>query len=222
MVAKIPLNGAGITLEQYQKYTMIADDEDKEFVGHKTLNIFLDIPMNEVRSIPQAQAEELIKDITDSMDEMPPLDYTFEFNGTTYGFIPDLEELTLGEYIDLEEYLVKPAEWHKAAAVLFRPVKDKVGKMYNIEPYRGSKGDHQIMKSLPASQFVNATLFFYRLSSHLLVHSAIYLEKLSKRMKEKGSLTSHLRDSLAKGGDGSGRYTRLAEVMRQTLEKVLK
>ena len=122
MIKKIPLNGAGITLEQYQKYTMIADDDDKEFVGHKMLNIFLDIPMNEVRSIPQAQAEELIKDITDAMDEMPPLDYTFEFNGTTYGFIPDLEELTLGEYIDLEEYLVKPAEWHKAAAVLFRPV----------------------------------------------------------------------------------------------------
>ncbi len=222
MIKQIPLNGAGITLEQYQKYTMIADDEDKEFVGHKTLNIFLDVPMDEVRSIPQSQAEELIKDITDAMDEMPPLDYTFEFNGTTYGFIPDLEELTLGEYIDLEEYLVKPADWHKAAAVLFRPVKDKVGQMYNIEPYRGSKGDHQIMKSLPASQFVNATLFFYRLSSHLLAHSAIYLERLAKKMKEKGLLTSHLRDSLAKGGDGSELYTRLVGEMRQGFETVLK
>ena len=153
---------------------------------------------------------------------MPPLDYTFEFNGTTYGFIPDLEELTLGEYIDLEEYRVKPAEWHKAAAVLFRPVKDKVGNMYNIEPYKGSKGDHQIMKSLPASQFVNATLFFYRLSNHLLAHSAIYLERLNKRMKEKSSLISHLKDSLVKDGDGSERYTRLVGVMRQTFGKVLK
>lgn len=222
MIAQIPLNGAGITLEQYQKYTMIADDEDKDFVGHKMLNIFLDIPMSEVRSIPQSQADELIKDIVDAMDEMPPLEYTFEFNNTTYGFIPDLEELTLGEYIDLEEYLTKPSEWHKAAAVLFRPVKDKVGQMYNIEPYRGSKGDHEIMKSLPASQFVNATLFFYRLSSHLLVHSAIYLEKLSKKMKQENSLTSLLRGSLAKGGAGSDHYTRLVEEMQLNLEKALK
>ena len=57
MIAQIPLNGAGITLDQYQKYTMIADDEDKDFVGHKMLNIFLDIPMSEVRYIPQSQAD---------------------------------------------------------------------------------------------------------------------------------------------------------------------
>jgi uncharacterized membrane protein len=94
--------------------------------------------------------------------------------------------------------------------------------MYNIEPYRGSKGDHEIMKSLPASQFVNATLFFYRLSSHLLVHSAIYLEKLSKKMKQENSLTSLLKDSLAKGGVGSDHYTRLAEEMQLDLERALK
>ena len=94
--------------------------------------------------------------------------------------------------------------------------------MYNIEPYRGSKGDHEIMKSLPASQFVNATLFFYRLSSHLLVHSAIYLEKLSKKMKQENSLTSLLRGSLAKGGAGSDHYTRSVEVMQRNLEKALR
>lgn len=221
MNVEVPLNTKGMTLEQYQKYYLVADDEDKEFVGHKLLNIFLGVDMRDVRSIPQKEADALIKDIYDALDDVPPMEYTFTHKGIEFGFIPDFEAITLGEYIDLEDFLTKPNEWHKAAAVLFRPIKNKSGKLYNIQPYSGDRESQDFMKSLPASQFIGATVFFYRLSKHLLAHSATYLEQISKKLRE-SSKTSVLRDSSQSGGVGSPLYTRLRKEMQRSLEKLLK
>ena len=52
-----------------------------------------------------------------------------------YGFIPDLDEVSLGEYIDLDNNASKWEQMHVAMNVLYRPIKtSKVGK-YNIEEY---------------------------------------------------------------------------------------
>ena len=39
-----------------------------------------------------------------------------------FGFVPKLDELSFGEFIDLDKYLQDWDSMHKAMAVLFRPV----------------------------------------------------------------------------------------------------
>lgn len=220
MKVRVPLDASQITLEQYQRYIQILDDSDAEFVGHKKLSIFLGVEMKDVLSIPQSQAEGLIKDIDDMLDEVPAMEYVFEHDGVSYGFIPDLEALTLGEYVDLEEYIQNPKDWHKAAAVLFRPIRKRVGDMYSIDPYIGDSASHSTAKSMPANQFINATLFFYRLSSHLSISSRSFLVKVLEKL-DKSKLTTQLRDSLENVGDGSMQYTSWATEMRRSLSKLL-
>lgn len=221
MKIKIPQTTHDITIEQYAKYNMVADDQDKDFVGHKMLSIFLNISMRDALNMEQSVAEETIKDLNDMLDTQED---TFEFthNGVEYGFIPDLEQITLGEYVDIEDYIMDAKSWTKAMAVLFRPIKQRIGDLYDIEPYVGDKRSQETAKSFPASAFITATVFFYSLSKQLWVNSAFYLGKLlnSQQMKDLRTLAS--KDNSESGGDGLTLSTHLVTEMQRSLNKLLK
>ena len=221
MKIKIPQTTHDITVEQYAKYNMIADDQDKEFVGHKMLSIFLNISMKDALNMEQSVAEETIKDLNDMLDTQED---TFEFthNGVEYAFIPDLEQITLGEYVDLEDYIVNAKDWTKAMAVLFRPVKQRIKDLYDIEPYIGDKRSQETAKDFPASAFITSTVFFYSLSKQLWVNSAFYLGKLlnSQQMKDLRTIAS--KDNSQSDGDGLTLSTHLVTEMRRSLNKLLK
>lgn len=221
MKVSIPQNTHEITVEQYSKYNLIANDSDKEFVGHKMLSIFLGISMKDALNMEQATAEEVIKDLNDMLDTQEET-FTFKHKGIEYGFIPDLEQITLGEYVDLEDYIQNAKDWHKAMAVMFRPVSQRIRDLYDIEPYTGDKRSQETAKDFPASAFITATVFFYNLSKLLWVNSAFYLGKLlsSKEMENFRTLAS--KDSSQNDGDGSTLSTRLVTEMRRSLNKLLK
>ena len=63
---------------------------------------------------------------------------TFKLNENEFGFIPKLDEMSFGEYIDLDNYLSEWENMHKAMTVLFRPIKYKKKDKYLIEDYEGS------------------------------------------------------------------------------------
>lgn len=221
MKIKIPQTTHDITIDQYAKYTMIADDQDKEFVGHKMLSIFLNISMRDALNMEQSVAEEVIKDLNDMLDTQED---TFEFthNGVEYGFIPDLEQISLGEYVDIEDYILNAKDWTKAMAVLFRPIKQRIGDLYDIEPYAGDKRSQETAKDFPASAFITATVFFYSLSKQLWVNSAFYLGKLLKSKEMQSLKTIVSRDNSQDGGAGLTLSTLLVKEMRQSLNKLLK
>ena len=85
---------------------------------------------------------------------------TFELHGTRYGFVPNWDEFTAGEWIDAEqlcEDFWKNA--HKVMALLFRPVTRSVGDRYMIEAYT-AKEDPTPFLDMPADQVAGALLFF--------------------------------------------------------------
>jgi hypothetical protein len=63
-----------------------------------------------------------------------------EVNGKRYGFQKDLNELTLGEWIDLESFVTSSPidNLHKITAILYRPVIDEGDEFfsYKIKPYK--------------------------------------------------------------------------------------
>jgi len=93
---------------------------------------------------------------------------TFELNGTRYGFIPNWDEFTAGEWIDAEQLcgdFWKNA--HKVMALLFRPVTREWGNRYEIEPYT-AKEDAEAFLDMPADQVAGALLFFSTTKNELL------------------------------------------------------
>ena len=50
-------------------------------------------------------AEDIVKTISDMFNEKPALVKKFKIGKTEYGFHPELDSLTLGEYIDLDTFI---------------------------------------------------------------------------------------------------------------------
>ena len=135
MQISIPTTIDDITLEEFQKFSVInTEDQDDEFKLHKTIEIFCNVDLQTVAKFPVKDAEEIAADIMAVLEAEPKFEQFFDFNGVKYGFIPALEDMSLGEYIDLEDGLKDVKEFHKAAAVMFRPVTKTFGKLYTVEP----------------------------------------------------------------------------------------
>ena len=93
---------------------------------------------------------------------------TITLEGKEYGFIPDWNEFTLGEWIDVEEYCKDFwGNTHKILAVLYREVHRSQGDAYTIKPYT-AKEDTEIFKQLPANIFGGSMVFFLTSRQRLL------------------------------------------------------
>lgn len=114
------------------------------------------------------------------------------------GFVPNLNELTFGEYIDLDSRctdVFKDGKINGQAAlkmmcILYRPIKAKFGKYYDIEPYNPNnirKYESEVMQ-LTLDHVMNVLVFFSNLEIELYNSSLDYLAKeiteIVKEMKE--------------------------------------
>ena len=110
-----------------------------------------------------------------------------EIEGVEYGFHPNLDDITLGEYADLETFIKNGIEQHlpEVMAVLYRKVTEKTDSgVYTIEAYGGDLTIRaEQMKKMSAEQVQSALVFFYRFVSVLSVTSESYLTNLLKEMK---------------------------------------
>ena len=91
-----------------------------------------------------------------------------ELNGVEYGFVPDWDEFSAGEWIDMETYTAD--FWktpHKAMSILYRPVDRKWGDRYSIKPYT-AKEDAEVFLDMPAPLVAGALLFFWSTEKKLL------------------------------------------------------
>lgn len=195
----IPENLSEITLGQYQKYMkLINDNVASEFVNQKTIEIFCNLPLNEVVNINYKSVNEILEHINEMFTKTYSLKTSFELAGVEFGFIPNLEDITFGEYVDLDNYLKDVSTWHKAMAVLYRPIKKKVKNMYIIEDYAGSEKYGEVMKFAPLDVTFGAMVFFYHLSSELLNVMMDYLH----RQATQHLATSTENSNLQIDGDG--------------------
>lgn len=158
----LPETARELTIEQYQKFLKVQGDDT--FTMLKALEIFANIPLK----VAYAMKADDIMDIGNSIFTMigakHPLTRRVTFRGREYGFVPNLEEMSFGEYIDLDTYLADMDMLHKTIGVLYRPITKEKGDLYEVEHYNGTDG----YSDFPLDVALGATLFFYRLSNKLL------------------------------------------------------
>lgn len=175
----IPTSLSEITLEQYQKFLSIAkDNQDTMFLNHKMIEIFCGVSLIEVSLMKVKDINDILLKIEQIFQtNSDKLIQTFKHNNVEYGFIPNLDEITLGEYTDLDTYISDWDNMHKAMAVLYRPVNNKLGNSYTIKEYNGSHERCELMKTMPLDVVLSSVVFFYNLANELLKYTANYLEK---------------------------------------------
>ncbi len=161
----IPDSLADITLGQYQKWLTITGDD--EFRSLKLIEIMCNIPLSDVAKLRYTSVNEIAEAVGQLFKEKTPHKLRTTLNGLEFGFIPNLDEMSLGEYTDLEENIADWQQMHKAMSVLFRPVKSKYKQLYNIEDYEGTAKFAERMKQLPMDVVFGAVNFIYRLGTEL-------------------------------------------------------
>lgn len=173
----IPTELKEISLAKYQAFLTVSNNnDDSEFLQQKMVQIFCGIDLKDVAQIRYKD----VNDITESIGKMFTREHkhvpTFKLGGVEFGFIPNLDEITNGEYIDLEKYLSNWEDMHKAMAVLYRPIKERLKDKYTIEPYQGSITYSEVMKYAPLDAVLGSIVFFYNLGNALLNSTLNYLE----------------------------------------------
>jgi hypothetical protein len=191
-----------IPLKHYQDFLNVQkNSSDEEFVAQKMVEIFCGIRLIEVAKIKLTSLNELIAHFTTLFSQVPKFQPTFKIGDIEFGFIPELEEISFGEYVDLDSHLQSWDNFHKAMSVLYRPIKTRKGDKYDIKDYDPSVDMQELMRFAPLDICIAASLFFWTLESDLLQATLNYLEK--EIAKEKNlSLTLAKQLNLPKDGDG--------------------
>ena len=127
----------------------------------------------ELSNMPKKLIKELaLKDVAKVMSRIAQLQNKqdtklrriIEIDGIEYGFHPDLDSISLGEYADIETFIKNGIEKHlpELMAVLYRPIKEKKNDIYIIEAYDGNiRLRTEEMKKMSAEQVQSALVFFY-------------------------------------------------------------
>ena len=221
---EVPKSLRAITLEQYQKYLKVLDTQegepDYELLNLKAMQIFCGLSLKEAYELKVTDFSFIIEHLNRLFEGKPPLTHRFSMKGTDgveveFGFIPKLDDITMGEFVDLDSYISDWQQIHKAMAVLYRPVKLVNREKYIIEDYSGTDKFGEVMKSMPADIAMGAVVFFYRLGMKLSKHS---LESLENQMKNNKIIQQN--PTLAENGDGTRQFMHSLKEMQQGLKKL--
>ena len=186
----VPETWADVSLKTYQKYNSIVsnlEDEDEIVLG--SISALCNIPIDIIKRLKVKDIKTLYKRLS-KLISVPVNKEVFdkiEIKGVKYGFHPNLDELTMGEFVDLEEQTKDGVDgFHNVLAILYRPIIEEKGNNYNIEPYNESHIKNASLFQELSIDVVNGVMvFFYRLGNKFIKNSNRYLnQNLTKYLQE--------------------------------------
>jgi hypothetical protein len=219
----VPSSLSEIPLKHYQDFLKVqADSNDEEFVAQKMIEIFCGISLKDVVKMKLTSLNELIAHFTQLFSEKPKFQNRFKIQSEEgeieFGFIPELEQISFGEYVDLESHLTNWDSYHKAMAVMYRPIIKTRKDKYDVLPYEPNKDFQELMKFAPLDVVIASSVFFWNLGNELLQATLSYLEN---EMKKNQKLTATFQKQLNLQNDGDG-INQYMQSLKETLQDSMK
>ena len=191
-----PESWAEITLPQYlEYYKYVKPYEGTDEFGHKSLQSaalhFCKVPAEYLYKLPEKTFDKVAKCLQGLFNDVDkkPLVREFSVDDTTYGFMPEIDNMTYGEYLDLVSYTSSKEMWSFMPiimSILYRPITQRVGKLYTIEPYNGTKDSRiELFKHVLRMDVVfGAVAFFLNLQKDLRTGILTYTQTLMTESKD--------------------------------------
>lgn len=216
---KVPTSLNEIPLVNYQKFMkLVENSNDEELIAQKSIEIFCGLKMHEVINIKWTDVKDLAMHFNNLFKQKTEFQPTFKIQGIEFGFITNLEDITFGEYVDIEHNIGKIETFHRAMAVMYRPVTKKNKDKYEILPYTGADEFADAMKYAPLDVVMSASLFFWSLGNDLVQASLTYLESQMKTDKELNATIQNVLNSTSNGGG----TIQSMHSLKETLQSLMK
>lgn len=198
---KIPTCLSEITLKQYKAFLKVQETEKNDKIYNaKVINIFCNIKMEEVMLLKLNDVADITNIIYKLFEQKPSLVSKFKLNGIEYGFIPQLDDISFGEYIDLDTYIGDWDNIDRAMNVLYRPILVKLKEKYSIEKYIVE--NNKYLENMPMNAVLSSIFFLLNLGMDL---SKIMMNSLDLDKETNKDLIEFL--NLDKSGVGINQYT---------------
>lgn len=162
----VPTTATEIPLHRYQAFAALPDESKFDF--HVLLSTIAGCTIEQAKQVKAKDVERALNAIIKALsDTNAELIYHYTHNGVTYGLEPQLDEITFGTMTDVCTAFESPETWHKALAILYRPMvreTNSMGGLYAIEPYKADtwayKNRQEVFQQAPASLFIGVRAFF--------------------------------------------------------------
>ena len=155
------------------------------------------------KNVIDQAVEELNKIMTREASKQ--LNLIIEIDGVEYGFHPNLHDLRLKEFVDLDNKLTNGWEtMHEVMAILYRPVTKKKGDKYRIEDYdfKTAKKRAEMFKEELSVDTVNgAAAFFLSIAVSYLNITQQFSDKLNRKQRRKA--IRQMKNNLTKSTGGT-------------------
>jgi len=215
----VPNSLAEVTLGQYQNYLKSVEklnpEKDAKLINKKLIEHFCGINEELVDKVAYRDVAKVVNVISSAFEKDYELVQLFKLLDVPMGFIPKLDDMSLGEYVDVENFLGDWQNMHKAMAVLYRPINFRKKERYTIADYSPSDEISHLMKEMPLNVVMGCMVFFYRLGMELSQATLTYIRKTVKK-----DTTSDLKEALEKNGVGINQFMHSLEEMSENLTKL--
>ena len=207
----VPESLHDITLGQYQEYLEAQEKIDDDYqLGSRMIEIFCNIPVKDVFQFRMSHITSIQKTLIKIFEnKTETLINRFTIHDIEFGFMPSLDEMTFGEYVDIDTYIKDWKQMHKAMAVLYRPIDTRYEDRYSIVNYDGKETD--IMKDMPLAVCFSSIVFFYNLGIELSQIMMAYTDQMSPTQKQQ-------LEALELNGGGISQFSHSLKVMLEDLK----
>lgn len=183
----IPADNSQITVKRFVAFHLAKTDIEKAMIA-------ADAKRKDIEALKLDAILDIIDIFEDSLKVGAPRhEQTFFVNKKRLGFIPDFNELSFKEHVELDTYaqaIFKKDETNfkelpNLLAVMFRPVDKIFGKFYTLREYDSDKVKQYIdeINELTMDRVNGALVFFSTIENELLNNSLESLEELTTTMK---------------------------------------
>ena len=188
---ELPDNWCDVKLYQYCNFiNALKGDKSNTEIIMRTIEALTELDLHQINRMPYKYMFEIYKHLNQLLDKEPNNALVFKLQGKDkiYGFNPDLHNMTMGEFVDLETAMENPYQnMAKIMCILYRKVIKEEGSKYAIEEYTGVKEeDLEFMKDVSMDIVHSASGFFLTLKKELLENLIKSLEDMRTEMTEEG------------------------------------
>ena len=193
---ELPTSWGEVSLEQYSKLMIALENDSSNEIEAviKTLEALVGIDVSTLSKVPLKYLKTAYAELSTLTATMPSteLKRIIDVDGTAYGFIPDFDALTFGEFCDLDNYLQD--SWNnldKILAILYRRIIKREGDKYKIEPYSldDIKERRELFKNnMSIDTIYGSLVFFYTIGSKHISTMLSSLEEENKVLRKRKSI----------------------------------
>lgn len=181
MKLTVPTSLEDIKLHQYVAYLKEVEKselmkEPEKYITSKAMEIFCNVSPDDLMKIEYGIVLTVVDRIKDILSEESKLVESFTVGNIKFGWLPKLDDMPYGEFLDLNTNI---SDWDNmviAMGVLYRPItKERNGK-YLVEEYKGDTY-HEALMQMPMNAVVGAMVFFWNLGIDCLKYISSSLEE---------------------------------------------